>query len=1103
MTLNGRIREQRLQNAVTKLSKYYGLRTANEELVGIVDRTLSSEYGSAGRITPSATDVNASRALADPVDKKISTIVDQIFNSTIGAVNTEDLATEINNQITNTTTSDDAPSTADLENAYGTMMQIIGDGERVRTLRRTFPDPPYEKLRYVNIKNSNSGASDGSSFASIPMLTNLNENAGQMSIILINSPNLSISNRYTKAVSIFLNGVPPIELSKAVPYLEVNFEFPISAVDSSTNRLLAPSIYKLILGGVQATPGSTLYTLQTANSSSQLPGASSTTPNFTGLGMEAFTSPQTLFFNRNQANAEARYNGILDPTRPILSIKQFSTSEVPSYSTFGYRTATLQLKLHDRSRMPDLASFFRADLRGNTRLDIEYGWHHPEGEMLNNRNPNVSAYVDLINGMRRREKFQIRNSSFRFVETGGVEITLELVTLGQSQLGSEIIINNSETSATAIRDLNELQERLSTIIATTSLRDSSSDDQRPTVRLSGIEVLEPASDAFSSGFNLNRQQRTEFSRLLSSLRDREGGAAGATFARIRSDLERIWGTRGAGGDDTSVGIVRDSLTNDINTVLIDMAQYIDGRPPPPDTTRGRRSRTPTIGWPSGVSGDPLVIRTNRNPPVVGNGREGLPGLLGAPPLEHDRSLPSWIRENNYQNKSVSLATIIANFIGKPLMNSNAYEEVQFIYYPFNENAAYANRINIGNFEVNLGMFAERLLNYRLNNASRSGNFTLNEFWSFLTTNIISDYSASSYGLWDTNGPLFSRPTRRTDEEDRWSTRVSRDETTYNSRLSVLLRTITPTGEFRPPQLRMFTECLPKRSIAETDSTTTDVSIRRSILRIHIYDQQSSAVAGIGELLMAERNRALSLEERPSGYETTLGDSITARLWARYRRRLIESAQNSGIIRNAGGTAATEQRFEIVGGSRSIKNFVMNQMPYILPGTQHSNVKSVNLSSLQDEAASTLNLVNAPRPSELVAPNGEEPSGLPLQVIPVEMNIVTQGCPLITFGNQFFVDLNTGTTADDLYAVNRVESTLEMGSYKTTLKLRPISGYTRYRNYLNEIRNAITRLRDLTGSDEGISDAIASEAEASAAEDFDRANRSGGDEIYDVDPDFDL
>lgn len=1083
MTLNPRIREQRLRDAVESLSKYYGLRTSTEEIFGIVNRIRNSTASGQGITSGRTTEIT--RNPADEISQKLANTINDILNSTIGAYKSEDIARKIQEAISNDENSDGL-----IEN-FGKMIQIIGDGQYVRNIRNTFPNAPYQKLKYASISgtegpgtlrgrpatpNSDSKpilkfpADERPPLAGGPNIPESGPNTSDCSIILLNTPSLNISNRNTKPVSIFLNGIPPIEFAKAVPYMEVNFEFPMSAIDSESNRLLAPSLYKFILGGAEARAPSLLNTLQTANSSSNIDDSSGTSQtninrNYTVMGMEAFTSPQIIFNQRNQQNSEARNNRVLDPTRPILSIKSFSTSEVPSYSTYSYRTAQLQMTLHDRSRMSDVASFFRADLRGNTRVDIEYGWIHPEGEKIN-QNSNVSPYVNLINGMRRREKYQIRNSSFQFNDSGKVEITLELVTLGQSQIATEIIINNEDTARAAILEINQLQETLSDLIGSTNLRNDG-DDDRPTVRLNGIQVLDAASDSFSSGLTLSPEQRRQFRTLLNELSS--GARSGnQIYNDIAQNLESIWGDDGSSGQAAAV---LSGLQTQIANTLKDIISYTQGYPPAP-SARTRRPANPN-GWsqettPPLEPGDPLVIKTNNNPPPD----SALPGLGGLENPVRESTLPEWLGEgdSNLARHSASLATIITHFVAKPLMKTGTYEEIQIFFYPFNENAGFANRITIGNFEVNLGLFADRLLRYRINNASRSGNFTLAEFWSFITTNIINNNAASSYGLWVGTGThrsgLYERiPIADRDDSDDWATRVTGgDEAVYNQALNILLSTVTPTGEFRPPQLRMFTECLP----VIIDQASGVQRTTGNILRIHIYDQQMSSVSGLSEILMAERNRALSLNGRPRNPP----DEIAVSQWARYREELIARARDAQIIRNIGGPNATEQRYVIVGGSNRIKQFVMENSPYIMPGTQYSLVKGVTLSSLQDEAASTLNLVNAPRVSELSAPNGEEPSGLPLQVIPVEMNMTTQGCPLIGFSNQFFVDLNTGTTADDLYAVNRIDSNLEEGSYRTNIKLRPISGYTRYRNYLNEIRNTIVQLREITGNDQAANAAAA-------------------------------
>lgn len=1149
MTISPREREQRLIDAVDKLAKYYGIRTSRQDISSVVTQIIRNNDSS----IPTDPSTDTSPTYDNAAENAIADLINNLFNSPIGAVPIDSLAAQLNNVFVNPSTAptSDTPT----QPPIGNIIQIIGDTPAVRDFSATLPTMDNQtpgvtrtynsNLKYVSIFSPEPNK--------IPMV-NLNEDERtnlvdkNIYVVLISSPNLNLSNRYTKPVSIFLNGVPTIEMAKAVPYVEVEFEFPLPALDEN-NRLLSPSIYKAMLGGVQANPGTPIWSMQNAYSSSN----ASSNLNYTSIGMEAFLSPQTLFNRRVTGDAnDIRANQILDPTRPLLTIKQFGTQETPSFGMYGYRTARLSLALNDRSRMPDFAPFFRADLRGTTRVKIEYGWHHPEGEDLIRRGRNISPYVDLINGMRRVEKFQIRNSSFSFRENGIVDISLDLVTLGQSQLTSELIIRNPNSNlSTAIRDLEEVQTQLSNILARTSLleEESTSTSDRPSVEIRGTEVLYAASDAFSSGFNLSESDRGTLRNLLNSLNNRRG-PGGEILTQVRESLIRIWGEgdRAGSGAAGAVAAVRTAISSDVQEQVNDLRKFCLGRP----------ATGEEINWPienEQGAADPLVLipgnssryrptglrgfygargieiasgnaRGGRRPAPPDPPREGEGGTTPpeppppptppgpAPPARPAQAataaegaaaaapaggttttpaaaeaapaapasstparrgggrgssaLPIYLRSgtgygSGLHQYSVSLATLMTNFVARPLLQTGTYKEVQLIFYPFNENAAYASRMNIGNFEINLGMLTEMLIEYRLANTARSAMLTLSEFWSFINTNFIDNPASSSYGLWDNDGPFYTsvptsvRTERLRDNPDatvRYLTEPAYDETTLNSRISSLLinGNVTPTGEFRPPQLRLFTECIPIHP-DYTSSTTTRAN--ENILKIHIYDQQTASVAGAGEILIAERNRALSLEGRPE--TTDVSEYTVAEQWRRYRHTLITQAIKAGILEPVSLEGAAADRYVIRGGSRSIKNFIMNNMPYLNPGMQNSLIKGVSINSLQDEAAATLNLVNSPRTAELISPNGEEPGNLPLQIIPVEMSMTTYGCPLIAFGSQYFVDLNTGTTADDIYNVNSINSEFEPGSYSTSLKLRPISGYTRYRNYLNEIREAIDRI----------------------------------------------
>lgn len=402
---------------------------------------------------------------------------------------------------------------------------------------------------------------------------------------------------------------------------------------------------------------------------------------------------------------------------------------------------------------------------------------------------------------------------------------------------------------------------------------------------------------------------------------------------------------------------------------------------------------------------------------------------------------------------VSLANLLTSFMGEPLAATGLYDDVQLIFYPFNSYAGMARYLNIANFEIDLDFFTEKYTEYRLQNVSRSGNLTIRQFWTFLVSNIIDDPSAPSYGLRDNNGAIYRRTLERGERAE--ATRVVQptdtDAATTINRLNNLLAEVTPDGSFRTPQLNFTLECLPGRVASET--AVSDTANEKTILRVHIYDTVASSYEGLGAILAAQRNGALSIGQ--TRHEQGYGESLTGLASRAYYEQILNRANATGLVtRNESGT------YEVVGGSNAIKQFLYQTTPYIIHGAKNSLVKQANLSSMTDQAANTLNMLRAPRGGSGIEPNGEDIGGLPMQVLPVELSIETFGCPLLQFSSQYFIDFNTGTTADTLYAINGIEHSISPGEFKSNIKFISQDSYGQYRNYITELDNAIGAAEDI-------------------------------------------
>ena len=77
----------------------------------------------------------------------------------------------------------------------------------------------------------------------------------------------------------------------------------------------------------------------------------------------------------------------------------------------------------------------------------------------------------------------------------------------------------------------------------------------------------------------------------------------------------------------------------------------------------------------------------------------------------------------------------------------------------------------------------------------------------------------------------------------------------------------------------------------------------------------------------------------------------------------------------------------------------------------------------------------------------------MTIKPVTLSLDTFGCPYINFGQQFFVDFQTNTTTDDIYAVSGVSHSLTPGEFKTSIKMTPLNKLGQFRSMVDTLEEA--------------------------------------------------
>jgi hypothetical protein len=177
-------------------------------------------------------------------------------------------------------------------------------------------------------------------------------------------------------------------------------------------------------------------------------------------------------------------------------------------------------------------------------------------------------------------------------------------------------------------------------------------------------------------------------------------------------------------------------------------------------------------------------------------------------------------------------------------------------------------------------------------------------------------------------------------------------------------------------------------------------------------------------------------------------------------KIIEAATASGILEEVENPDGREPAtvFRVVGGFPKIKQFIKSAMPSIIYGSSTSAVISAKLSSQNDPQLATIHMMRSGM-GNARSPAGTRDSGLPLKVTPTTLDLEIMGCPMVNFGQQFFVDFGTGTNVDNVYAVTGVSHALAPGEFKTSLKMTQLDAYGAYESTVNAVTSGLRRLQE--------------------------------------------
>tara|TARA_Y100000310_G_scaffold278739_2_gene297422 strand:+ start:2383 stop:5433 length:3051 start_codon:yes stop_codon:yes gene_type:complete len=862
---------------------------------------------------------------------------------------------------------------------------------------------------------------DGTHIFSISDVTNSEVNKNKaapptkadpgLSVTQVFNPKLSISNHSATAIQVFLNAIPALEWSRCVPYFNVQLISDMNQLDDD-GRAQTPTMFQFLRGSPITTPGTTENTFADARNVNVFyqgdvkehlvdkndPAKGTIIP--ATAGMELFTSPQTLV-SADEAHAPITTSNEAGASRSAPVLDRFRP--LMSITKFNVDIAPTQGLIAYKTAKMSFILHDRSRLAEVAQL-VKPDLYKATELVIEYGWSHPEGALTIANNpfglfldsLRSREKYGVKNSSFSFNEDGSVGIDVELYMKGSLEIASTSIAKGEGVENAAVA-IEELIRAIK----------KSQKNLSPAFAkgVTGMQVLNSVTDTASvaSMDKKTLKELKKFSKATAKSDELDG---------INDALKDLWGKNidGKGG-----------VAKELNSTIA--------------AAVARKEKLLSRG------DDPFLRALNFS-------NKGL--SKGTPDV-------STSKKNN--RKYVSLGKLLLIFVGTPLAETHNFDEVQFIFYPFNSRASYMHDFNLAQFPVHIETFVKKFAELK----KITANLPLQEFMTFMNKEFLGTQDTHAYGLVHTfTGGDNKRSRRKAFKKD---TKLA-DETqrvlkyAYGEEADV---------EFTMPYVKVVVESVPVNSKIPPSPDAGGATVR-TLLRLHIVDEAASPHDGMTKMLSAARDSNLGYinaltakvkdgkKNKKVDNAKLFQDSILAGIGDGLLEPVPSFSNDSPDGEFAAALAEKEFKVRIKGGFPALKAFVKRGVPSITIGSQNSAVVSAKLSSMNEPALSSIMMLQGgPKGGDNA--QGARSAGLPLELTPVELGMDTFGCPLFQLGQEFFIDFGTGTNIDSIYTLYGISHALGPGEYKTSLKFKKASSYGSYKSLSTNISDALKAISE--------------------------------------------
>lgn len=855
------------------------------------------------------------------------------------------------------------------------------------------------------------------------------EGATPVNVIQVFPGVSNIATADTDVAALFLNSIPPLEFSRAVPYLDVMV---IGQVDDDPSQTRKMSLGRWLLGreNPDGDIGNALFNSEdlTLNPVDDFQAGEKKTAFRTLANMEIFTSPATLtnadqYFGLSEKSLLT--SDASDPFRPFLSIEKFKVQiQGSGIGIFSFKTAELSLVLHDKSKMKDIGPLVSPRQTGGARFVITYGWSHPDGvgkygniKGTRSSDADSNRFGELIDAMRVTETFQIYTSNYSFEEDGSVNIDVRLGLMGAEN------VDKIDVTLPKVASLNkELQKKFEQVKASiNSYRASAAE-------LGDVEMPQHISQVTNMNSAMNMETK-EFKELLKDLRARKGDG---DMSNVESITTYLMGKDGKGGALANLKNLKESALNK-------MIAEIEATPDP--FMRWIPFAVQAIN-PGEKKGSNAYVDFNSDRDAQKSTADG------------DLSIT-----NKMQLRHVTFGKLVTKFVGDALAREGIYEEVQIIFHPLNESAGFYHGQNIASIPIEISDL-QKVLVAKFDNR---GTMNLQQFMGLLARFFIRDPGAPAYGFRSAFGErdpekglqkkkLMAKNKKKGKKDDKKSHPILNDIRQDILKMCYLGPTDYANDKsaegdifFRMPSLSARLNTMPARN-AVIETTENGPIPSKTILKMHIYDDAQNKSETLQDTFVAFAQSGI-VNRKTRKYSTNFAPDGKCR-WARTEEIIanqFSALEKRGIVKSVAGSIEGSKvaqgghseadlkemafgQYVIAPSTlQNMKAAIYKMSPTLIWGSMAGGLVSAKWQSI--EAGGLQSVMMLRQADNEDGSDGRD--GLPMQVSPTKVSLETMGCPYLGFTQQYFIDFGTNTTADNFYAITSVTHELSPGEYKTS------------------------------------------------------------------------